>query len=504
MIVRSAARAVLSAMVVAVFAASPVAAQEIRILDDGPPGFARPLADVLAGPHELRVTTDSLVNMPRGETHDRSIVIIGARRVTVGARVNGSVIVIGGDLFLHPGVDLAGDAVAYGGGVYRTALGRWRRTIDNRDFTFALGGTPGSYTLTYEPLVVDWVDPFELPLLSGFRIPSYDRVNGVSLPWGPRFNLAGGRYVVDAIGTYRSDLGAVDPRLEARARLSRLDALSLVAERATLTNENWIRSSLLNSLSSIAVGTDARNYWRADRAELWYRRTIELATGTLVPAIGGRVEDGSSVGPEPGTTSNPWSVVNASDSAEGMRRPNPPITPGRISSGVAGLAYAATIRDVGITTDLLIEAPFETPDDSRFVQGTLDARVEFPTVPNQRFRLEAHALLTGGDVPPPQRFTYLGGSGTIPTLDLLTQRGDQVLFMESRYTIEFPRLAPNEFLGPPSLALRHIIGSAGVDRLPGFVNNLGVQVAIWLLKFDFTIDPETRDTDVSAGLKFTR
>src|SRR2546423_3651887 len=35
--------------------------------------------------------------------------------------------------------------------------------------------------------------PFSLPLGIGLRIPSYDRVNGVTLPWGPHIETSNGR-----------------------------------------------------------------------------------------------------------------------------------------------------------------------------------------------------------------------------------------------------------------------------------------------------------------------
>jgi hypothetical protein len=60
----------------------------------------------------------------------------------------------------------------------------------------------------------------------------------------------------------------------------------------------------------------------------------------------------------------------------------------------------------------------DAPDDRRFTQATLDARVDFPTFRNHTFSLEAHAVHTVGDSAPPQRYAYLGGSGTLPTFDL--------------------------------------------------------------------------------------
>src|ERR1700716_4611371 len=60
--------------------------------------------------------------------------------------------------------------------------------------------------------------PISLPLGVGLRIPSYDRVNGLALPWGPRLDLGEEKLQLDALVTYRSNLGKWDPSLEGFAR----------------------------------------------------------------------------------------------------------------------------------------------------------------------------------------------------------------------------------------------------------------------------------------------
>ena len=109
----------------------------------------------------------------------------------------------------------------------------------------------------------------ELPLGVGLRIPSYDRVNGLSLPWGPTINVGDGRLVVDPTVAYRSNLGKIDPALAVYAALTSDSsvALTLAGARGTFTNEGWIRSDLINSIITLGLGHDARNYFRADRGE---------------------------------------------------------------------------------------------------------------------------------------------------------------------------------------------------------------------------------------------
>jgi hypothetical protein len=481
-----------------------VDAQTITIVDGGPRAAARELRAALARPHRLIVGQDTLLQFPRDSAVTETLIIVGAPRVTVASRVEGSVIVIGGDLFLHPGVAITGDAIAYGGGVYTSMLGSvGGRTIGYRDFTFDVAQVATGHTLTYRELSFSEFRPIELPGLYGVRIPSYDRVNGLSIPFGPRFWFDGTRYSIEPIVTYRSDLGEIDPELRATMSLQRGSAIELTARRTTLTNDGWIRGSFINSLTSLFAGRDVRNYWRADRGELRYRFEIEQDRGILTPFVGGATERGWSVAPAVGATSAPWSVLGRDDAEEGMRRPNPPVTRGRISSLFVGSGAAWQIDDVSIDANTFVEVAPTAPDDRRFAQATLGARFRFPALRNHTFQSEVHSVLTFGDTAPPQRFVYLGGSGTLPTRLLLSMGGDQLLFFESVYTVPIEQISV-KFLGSPAVSLRHMIGAAGVDRLPGFVNNLGVRVTLSLFKVDYVIDPETGDTDVSFGLSFAR
>ena len=478
-------------------------AQSIAI-GEAPRAAGRELRTALAGPHRVIVGRDTLLVLPRDSAIAETIIIVGTPRVTVASQVQGSVIVVGGDLFLHPGVAISGDAVAYGGGVYTTMLGTvGGRTIGYRDYTFDVTEGPSGFLLTYRELSVTEYSAFELPGVYGVRLPTYDRVNGASLPFGPRFWLDSIRFSVEPILTYRSDLGEIDPELRATMRLGRLSGIDVTARRGTFTNDAWIRGNFVNSLVSLFTGRDVRNYWRADRAEVRYRRDLERDAGLISPFIGALTERAWSVGPDSGATSAPWSLLGRNDAEEGMRRANPPVRRGRITSIFGGAGATWQMQDIDFEATSLVEAAPTAPGDHRFVQATLDGRVRFPALRNHTFRSDLHTVLTFGDTAPPQRFAYLGGSGTLPTRRLLSMGGDQLLFVESQYTIPIERISIR-FLGSPSFTVRHMIGSAGVDRLPGFVNNLGARVTLSIFKVEYVIDPETSETDFSFGLSFAR
>ena len=113
-------------------------------------------------------------------------------------------------------------------------------------------------------------------------------------------------------------------------------------------------------------------------------------------------------------------------------------------------------------------------------------------------------VATPGDTAPPQRFAYLGGSGTLPTIrDPLSLGGDQLLHIDSRYEIPFPRVAI-PFIGPPIVTVRHRVGSAGVQRLPRFVQNVGLMATLSFLRIEYAIAPATRKDHVGISLAFGR
>ena len=482
-------------------AGDALAAQEPHGVVLRTPGRGRPgviLQEVLARPLWL-ITPDSVVHLPRDSTIDRSVLILGGD-ATVASIVHGDVIVVDGDLFLHPGAAIDGRAVAIGGGVYPSSLATVGVGMESfRDVTYDIVRSPdGGFSLDWRVISPRRSETLTFPIVFGFRLPTYTRVDGLGVPWGPRFMLDTGRIVIDPLITYQSDLGAIDPSLRARLGLGRLTSLEVRAARGTFTNDTWIQSDIANFISALFVGRDYRNYWRADRGEALLQRRWERAATMLALEIGGRTERAWSV-----TAGGPWSVLGRNDVEEGMRRPNPQVLHGRITSALAGGRFDWERQAVALSTRLLTETTLDTPDDSRFTQATLEAAVAFPAFRNHTFAFEAHAVHTFGDTAPPQRFAYLGGSGTLPTFSLLEFGGDRLVFFESRYSIPIERIQI-PIVGSPVIMLRHMIGMAGVDSLPPFEQNIGLRLRVGPVKVDFTVDPVSRDSKLSAGLALVR
>lgn len=465
------------------------------------PGRGRPgviLQEVLTRPYWL-ITPDSVVHLPRDSTIDRTVLVLGGD-ATVASIVHGDVVVIDGDLFLHPGATIGGRAVAIGGGVYPSSLATVGLGMESfRDVTYEIGRSgDGRITLDWRVISPRRDETLTFPIVFGFRLPTYTRVDGLGLPWGPRIMVDTGRIVIDPLITYRSDLGEIDPSLTARLGLGRLTSLEIRAARGTFTNDAWIQSDIANFMTALFAGRDYRNYWRADRGEALLQRRWERAATMLALEIGGRVERAWSV-----TAGGPWSVFGRNDVEDGMRRPNPAVRHGRITSALAGGRFDWERQQVTLSSRLLTETALDAPGDSRFTQATLDAGVGFPAFRNHTFSFEAHAVHTFGDTAPPQRFAYLGGSGTLPTFDLLEFGGDRLVFFESRYAIPIERLQL-PIVGSPVIMFRHMIGIAGVDSLPPFEQNLGVRLQLGPIKVDWAIDPVSRDSKLSAGLALVR
>jgi hypothetical protein len=474
----------------------------VTIGDLGPGASGRILSEALARPHRLVEPDTGWFIVRRGE-HERATLIVLGRSAAIAGNVDGDVIVVGGDLFVRPGAQISERAIAIGGGVYPSSLAFVGKGSESfRDNTFTIIRASDGYRLEYRSLREHASPPLLFPGIYGLRLPSYDRVNGASVPFGPSFSFAGGRGEINGLATYRSDLGKIDPSLTGQLQLTRRLRAVFSAERGTFSNDAWIWSGFVNSLSVLALGTDTRNYYRADRADFTVHRLWERSRIQFEPFIGGQIERAWSVGPAIGEPGAPWSVLGRTQRF-GMRRPNPAIAPGNVSSALAGSALQWESQGLKLRARTRGEANFSAPADERFTQVTSDIGVGFLTFGEQEYGLDVHWVTTAGDTPPPQRFAYLGGSGTMPFLDLLEQGGDELLLIDQRYSIPLLKVRVG-ILGIPTLQFRHRMGSAGVGRLPSLEQMIGVGVSLTIVRGEVQLDPVSGKVRFGAGFTFSR
>ena len=356
--------------------------------------------------------------------------------------------------------------------------------------------------------------PITLPLGVGLRVPSYDRVNGVTLPWGPQLLTNDETLELNALVSYRSHLGNWDPSLEGYLRPGAANEIKLYVGRGTFTNDAWIRSDLMNSLATLFVGSDARNYYRADRAALRLTRTVTVSAVGLTPFVGGSIERDWSTGFP--TVKTPWSFFGRKGDLK-MRRHNMPVAKGRINSMLGGTGIQISRGGLEGKLDVFVEHAFKAPTfgclfnpplptptcrDEAFTQTTLDSEVKFPTFGAQRFEFKGHAVLASGDILPTQRWAYLGGSGTLATVDLLALGGDNLLFLRGDYIIPIERIQL-PFLGSPFVALTYAAGTAGAGTLPTLIQNVGAGAGVGFFRVDYSLDPASNRSPLSRRSAIT-
>ena len=495
-------------VVACVLALAPIAGAQTRVAvkDLGPGAAGRTLRSALARPHVLVEPDSAPFTQRRGEVQQSTLIVLD-RTVYIGGKVEGDVIVVNGDLFVRPGAEITGRAIAIGAGVYPSTLAFvGGGTQSFRDDGFAIERMPDGYELTYRSLRLGATPPLLCPGVYGLRIPTYDRVNGLSLPFGPALTLAGDRAEINAIATYRSDLGEVDPRLTADFQMTRRLRIEARAERGSFTNERWIYPDLINSGAALVFGEDTRNWYRANRGDLSVHRLWEFPRVVLEPFIGARFESTEPVGPVTGDTTGPWSLIGRSDTL-GMRRPNPQVASEQLGSALAGFAlrfedeHGMQLRSrVGVESGVATNTTSVPEPD--WMQTITDFDLRFPTFGEQQYRVEIRWVTSNGELPL-TRFHYLGGPGTMPFLEILEQGGGELLLIDQRYSIPIPRITLG-FMGSPTLQLRHRLGSAGVTTLPALEQMVGVGVSLTVIRGEVRLDPASGRTQFAVGFTFAR
>jgi len=310
-------------------------------------------------------------------------------------------------------------------------------------------------------------------------------------------------------GTVGGSLAHADPAAELPLVAQVLDAgLVLRSESGTRTLP----------AAAFFAGSDSRNYYRGDRATARFAHAINGNGIIVTPYVGANLERDWSTG-SLAPTKSPWSFFGRKGNLK-MRRPNPRVDIGSITSGLGGITTEVVRGGVEGKLDAMLEQSIRValkPDCSgfagpicpqaqstdNFTQLTLDGQVGFPTFGSQTFAFKGHAVVSwSGTQVPAQRFAYLGGSGTLATVDLLALGGDHLLFVQGDYIIPFDRIQL-PLVGPPFLGLRYAAGSAGVGGLPTLIQNLGVGVGASLFRVDYTIDPAQNRSPFSRKSAFS-
>ena len=334
------------------------------------------------------------------------------------------------------------------------------------------------------------------------NLPSYDRVNGLSLPFGPTLSLGDDRLVVTPVLTYRSNLGKVDPSLSVVGQFTADSTIgfAFAGSRGTFTNDGWIRTNLINSLVSFGLGHDSRNYFRGDRGEARLTSALHIPVDVATVFVGARTERDWSTGWRSGSDHGPYSAFNRSDTTDGIQRPNPAIDAGHITSAIAGghLEYAGL--PASVIVDVFLEAAGKGPAGGSFQQLTINEGATIKTIAGQHFDIGGHLVATAANsFTPRQRYAYIGGSGSLATVDLLGLGGDHLYWLDALYVfpinnIEIP------LLGNPYIAPHFVTGAAAVGGFGHRVQNIGARVGVAIFTLDYLYNPRTHAHDFGAGI----
>src|SRR5690606_42034684 len=152
------------------------------------------------------------------------------------------------------------------------------------------------------------------------------RVSGLTLRWGAAYlppHVSGFQPRVHGDVAYRSERGSWGGGLDFSLERAGT-AIVLGARDITVTNEDWIRDSLRNSLSFLFTGRDYRDYYGARQLFLELRRRSARGSLAWDARLRAQIEDA-----RPLRAGDPWTVFPASI------RPHLPADAGRISSPIA-------------------------------------------------------------------------------------------------------------------------------------------------------------------------
>lgn len=433
---------------------------------------------------EFRIVTRDTV-MGRADTVAGSLLVLEAA-LRLEGRVEGDVWVVGGDLFLRPDARVHGDVGVLGGGWYSSSLADVEGEVLHRpNLLLRAERRNGRWVILH---VAEEREVLRLHGLSGFHIPRYRRVSGWTFGWGGRAQA------VDA---------PWQPSLEAEVRLhtegrGQLEGTArqlwhptgefrfgVEAERAIRSNEGWITSEIPNSLRYLVAGEDLRDYYRSERATFlagWPARRGWGGSLSVNWEQAGSLE------------ARPLAVLFADDEDV---RPNPAVDEGKIWSLEATVGYRRRSADRRLQAEIRVEAADSAAaGDFSFLQGQGRLSWRGPGLATGH-RLElsgiARADLAGN--PPRQRWSSLGGDGTLPTLGNLERRGARMFFLRSTYLLPVEPLGI-PVAGVPRVFLRNAAGAAwnegGTFRVE---DNVSAGVRFLFLEAGVAVDATRSDRD---------
>ena len=434
------------AVVLTLLPTGPSAAQDVTFTPRPDRPAERRLAELIEGGGFRVVSGDTV--LAGGDTLPGDVLVLGATLRSSG-HMGGDVFVVAGDLFLRPGGTVAGDVVALSGGYYASSRARVDGSVTYRpNLLLRVVPREGGWEIFH---VREERPAVDLHGLSGLHLPAYRRVDGWTFGWGGTVRATGiaGQPSLDgAVRFHTEGREQLEGSLRAAVHPAGRLRVSLLAERRTLTRDGWIRGDLSNTASYLLGFGDFRNYYRAERAVLELASTARQG---WAPALSIGWEEARSL------EARPLSVLFEDDDDV---RPNPPVDAGRITSLTAEMAYRDRYPGGRFVTRAGLEVADSTvAGDFSFLLG--EARLTWRRRVLGSHRIEVLGLGRwdlSGDLPR-QRWSAVGGTGSLPALETLALRGPRLVFGSATWLVPVePLRLP--VLGAPRVFLRNALGSA--------------------------------------------
>lgn len=489
-------------MLLALAMAAPAAAQQrtgqttphIERTGRGILVYDRALDALLADDYTL-VSENLLV--ANGDTLAGPVLVAGAT-LRVNGTIDGDLYIVDANVFLRPTAVVTGSIYNLGGGLYPSEQAQVAGVTDEPIAPYEVerladGSLRIVGTRSRSALVLDG--------FRGVRIPTYDRVDGLSVGVGAGLltpPLASIEPMVRGWAEYRVERSEFTGGGELSAARG-ATTLAVGAERTTESEDRWIRGDLTNSLSTIWDGDDYRNYYQSDRGWVEARRVFETGQRISNAFLRFQVEDATSL-----PAGDPW-IIRQPDSI----RPNPAVADIRISSLLAGGSVTWDTPNLVGEVAIETEFAFDVLDGERsFRRFAITGEAAIPALADHTLEVEWHfrGPFPGTDSLPRQRWSFVGGSGTLYTYDIAAFPGDRVAFAGLTYVIPLPARLTLPLIGRPSFNLLQTTAAAWTHDIERVArHNLGAELRWPFFYARVIADPENFDEpEFSVNVSFPR
>lgn len=469
--------------------------QVVERIGRGDPELDRRIDEILQGGDYLLITDDTLI--PASDTLPRTVLVLGGTLIVEGT-ILGDLAEVDANVFLRPSARVTGDLLNLGGGFYPSALAEVEGTVIDRPLA------PYRVTRMGQTWIIEGISRVDRLVLDGFlglHPPTYDRVNAVGLRWGASYLLSPSpdtlnQAMVHGWVGYLSGRGALEGGAELR-RHFRGFTFAVGAAEETITYDSWIKGDLENSISFLWDGDDYRNYFLARRAYARLEQRIGSERRGLHLILRGQLEEDRSL-----HRVDTWTIFGGDES-----RPNPPIDEGKIAgitASVAGHWIGRKLAWVG--GGALETAGSALGGNFSFNRFVLLGDFGMDAFANHALLLRWYfqGPLLGAERLPRQRWSILGGNGTLPAYDIGEFRGDRVAFVESRYVIPLPERWTIPILGRPDLEIAHAIGNAWTEGMDSdLIQSLEARVRFSFISLRIATDPVHPDDQFRASISLS-